>query len=215
MVLGIVVWNAIDGNNLIWVPLIENVNQFNLNGSSVTGAVVVDTAASTYNAVSEKVSEVVLSKPISISDVENAILKYTNEVRKNNGLSELKQDDNLGRIAREHSDDMVKNDYFDHVNLNGEDPSDRAKRTGFTKRKQSGGGWYSEGIAENIGKMPTGNVVGVGYVLNNADSIAKAHVNSWMESPGHRANILNKQYTNLGVGVSYDGLYYVATQNFW
>jgi len=165
--------------------------------------------------VTEKVSEVINIKPVSIDEVEKAVLKYTNEERKSNGLNELTWDSQLGQIARTHSEDMVKNDFFDHINLKGEDPTDRAKKASFTRTKQLGGGWYSDGIAENIGKMPTGNVVGAGYVSNDADSIAKAQVESWMGSSGHRANILNEQYTHLGVGVAYDGLYYVATQNFW
>ena len=68
---------------------------------------------------------------------------------------------------------------------------------------------------ENIGKMPTGNVLGIGYVSDNADSIAKAQVESWMDSSGHRENILKPNYDRLGVGVGYDGTYYVSTQNFW
>lgn len=165
--------------------------------------------------IKEKVQEVLEIKPISIDEIEKAVLKYTNEERKSNGLDELTWDNQLGQIARAHSEDMVKNYFFDHINLKGEDPTDRAKKAGFSRTKQLGGGWYSDGIAENIGKMPTGNVVGAGYVSNDADSIAKAQVESWMGSSGHRANILDKQYTHLGVGVAYDGQYYVATQNFW
>jgi len=88
-------------------------------------------------------------------------------------------------------------------------------RHGYSIRKDLGGGWYSEGIGENIGKMPTGNVEGHGYVSNDAESVAKAEVLSWMESPGHRENIVNPDYDKLGVGVAYDGQYYVCTQNFW
>ena len=58
-------------------------------------------------------------------------------------------------------------------------------------------------------------VGGMGYISNEVESIAKAQVKSWMDSPGHKANILNPQYSHLGVGVVYDGLYYVSTQNFW
>ena len=78
-----------------------------------------------------------------------------------------------------------------------------------------GDGWYSEGIAENIGKMTTGDIIGIGYVSNNAESIAKAQVKSWMQSEGHRANLLERNYDALGVGVAYDGRDYIATQNFW
>ena len=44
--------------------------------------------------------------------------------------------------------------------------------------------------------MPTGNVAGIGYVANDADSIARAQVESWMQSPGHRKNILNAQFSD-------------------
>ena len=63
--------------------------------------------------------------------------------------------------------------------------------------------------------MPTGNVVGHGYVNNDPESVARAMVQAWMESPGHRENILRTQYARIGVGVAYDGtLYYYGTQNF-
>ena len=110
---------------------------------------------------------------------------------------------------------MVENDFFSHANLKGEDPTDRAIKSGYNVHKELGGGWFSEGVAENIGKMPPGSVQGVGYVNNDPESIAKAQVASWMTSPGHRANILDSQYSHLGVGVAYDGLYYVSTQNFY
>ncbi len=167
--------------------------------------------------INRKVDEMFTIEPISdkTSDVEKAILKYTNQERKNRGLSELKWNSKIAEIARDHSLDMVENNYFDHVNLNGDEPSDRARKAGFRQTKQLGGGWYIEGIGENIGMMPTGDVIGIGYVYNNADSIAEAQVKSWMNSLGHRSNILNPEYSDLGVGVAYDGFYYISTQNFW
>jgi len=154
--------------------------------------------------------------PISdkTKEIEKATLKYTNIQRSQNNLNELKWDDKLADIARDHSLDQVKNNYFSHIDLNGGDPTDRAIKAGYNVHKELGGGWYSDGIAENIGKMPTGDVIGVGYVSSDPDSIAKAQVDSWMQSPGHRANILNSQYIIIGVGVAYDGLYYISTQNF-
>lgn len=131
-------------------------------------------------------------------DVEQYILLYTNIERKSFGVDELREDDYLFGVARKHSLDMAENDYFDHVNLQGRDPSERA----------------GVPIGENIGMMPTGNIIGVGYVSSNAESIAKAQVQSWMQSPGHRSNILNRDYDSLGVGVAYDGLYYISTQDF-
>ncbi|MFH0870232.1 MAG: CAP domain-containing protein [archaeon] len=155
-------------------------------------------------------------QPVSnrTKEVEQAIFEYTNAERKSQGLRALTWDDKLADIARAHSLDMVENDFFAHTNLKGEDPSARAARAGYNAYKSLGGGSYSIGVAENIGKMPTGNVQGIGYVSSNPDSIARAQVSSWMDSPGHRSNILNPQYDVIGVGVAYDGLYYVATQDF-
>jgi len=150
-----------------------------------------------------------------LKEIELLILEYTNQERTSRGLNELRWDDDLSKIARKHSQDMAENDYFSHTNLDGDGPSERAKKQGYDTYKELGGGWYTDGIGENIGMMPTGNVEGKGYVSNDPDSIAKAQVESWMDSQGHRANILDPDYDKLGVGVSYDGLYYISTQDFW
>ena len=64
--------------------------------------------------------------------------------------------------------------------------------------------------------MPWGNVVGIGYVDKyNADQIAREVVSGWMDSPGHRQNILDNTYSNMGVGVGFNGQEYYITQNFW
>ena len=144
-------------------------------------------------------------KPMSerTEEAERLIFDKTNAERKACGLHELTWDSNLANTAREHSVDMAQNGFFSHVNLKGDCPTDRARRNGLVM-----------GIGENIGKMPTGNIAGIGYVSHNPDSVSTAQVQSWMESPGHRSNMLYPQYTKLGVGVSYDGMYYVSTQNF-
>lgn len=168
--------------------------------------------------LSKTVAEVSSSlevKPVSAGDVEKAILYYTNEERKNQGVGPLNWDERLAVVARDHSQDMAENNFFAHDNLRGEDPTARAKCHGYPTHKELGGGWYSDGIAENIGKMPTGNVVGIGHVARDADEIARVQVTSWMQSPGHMRNILDPDYSRLGVGVAYDGVYYISTQNFW
>lgn len=162
-----------------------------------------------------QVSSSLEGKSVSTDEIERAIFSYTNEERKNRGVVALNWDESLAVVAREHSQDMVENCFFAHDNLRGEDPTARAKRYGYPVRKMLGSGWYSVGIAENIGKIPTGSVIGIGHVAREADEIARAQVTSWMQSPGHRQNILDPGYSNLGVGVAYDGVYYVSTQNFW
>jgi uncharacterized protein YkwD len=226
IVIFILLWQAYQQQDSVFDPLLkvyDDVNMFNflpltfegINMISDSKTKVKESSSNSAKDYVEEVLEYIEIKPLSIEDMEKSILKYTNIQRSSNGLQELIWDENIGEIARSHSLDMVENNFFDHINLNGEDPTNRAQRMGFNREKEVGGGYFSYGLAENIGQMPTGNVVGMGYIANNADSVAKAHVDSWMESPGHRENILNSQYTHLGVGVAYDGLYYVATQNFW
>jgi uncharacterized protein YkwD len=149
-----------------------------------------------------------------ISTIEQRIFAYTNQERQQQGLPALQWDEALASIARDHSQDMATNNFFSHTNLRGQDPTERASAAGYAIRRDLGGNRYSVGIGENIGKMPTGNVIGQGYVNNDPESIARAMVQAWMESPGHRQNILNTQYVRIGVGVAYDGTYYLGTQNF-
>jgi len=155
------------------------------------------------------------AEDVDLNEIEKLIFKYTNIERRNRGLKELVWDEKLTKIAREHSEDMVDNNFFSHINLKREDPTDRARKYGYNLHKELGGGWYSEGIGENIGTMSAGNVIGIGHVSNDADSIAKAQVEAWMNSAGHRRNILNAKYDRLGVGVAYDGTHYILTQDFW
>ena len=211
LALGLMVWNLFhDGmfldKSVIAIKKIsfDKIIPFQLNGTVLTSNKGDSVNLANY-----------LPKPVNTSDVELAIYRETNSQRAANGLRPLKFDEELSVVAREHSQDMAKNNFFSHTNLQGEDPSARATRHGYYTEKALGGGVFSIGIAENIGKMPTGSVEGVGYVSSDANSIAKAQVDSWMGSPGHRANILNPQYDTIGVGVAYDGhLYYLSTQDF-
>lgn len=153
---------------------------------------------------------------IDTGEIESAIIEYTNDERQNHGLPALQGDEHLSLIAREHSQDMALNNYLSHDNQQGEGPTDRARRHGHPVRKNLGGGWYTDGIGENIGKMPTGTVDGIGIVANSPDAVARAQVQIWMESPGHRQNILDPSYTTIGVGVACDDhIYYYSTQDFW
>jgi uncharacterized protein YkwD len=150
-----------------------------------------------------------------ITATELEILRLTNEQRVENGLRPLKWNSALAEIARDHSEDMVSRNFFSHDNPDGEDPTARARRHRFNVHKNLGGGWSSEGIAENINIMPSGNVEGVGYVSDTPKDIAYYSVDGWMNSPGHRANILDSQYTEIGVGVAKGSQGYYGTQNFY
>ena len=153
--------------------------------------------------------------PVAPAAIEQYIVLATNVERADAGLAPLQWDAELAAVARSHSGDMAANGYFSHINLQGEDPTDRAVRLEYPVIKHLGGGRMVTGIAENIGMMPTGNVADVGFVEEDAKAVAEAMVMMWMASPGHRENILEPGYDRIGVGVAYDGTSYIATQNFW
>ena len=100
--------------------------------------------------------------------------------------------------ARAQSADMIRRNFFDHVNPSGESPSERIGRM---HRRLIGT------AGENIWK-------GSGKAFVDDPNIAEAIVQSWMHSPHHRENILRPAFTSLGVGVAIQGGEIRATQNF-
>ena len=105
------------------------------------------------------------------------------------GLRQLQWDDRLNVIARDHSEDMTERGYFAHDTPEGLGPTERATKAGYSCRKG-----YSYGLAENIT---------VELMSNDMDKLAAAAVQSWVGSPGHRANLLGRQYDRTGVGASF------------
>ncbi len=134
-------------------------------------------------------------------DLERRIFQLTNEARRKNGLPLLDQDETLAETARKHSDDMLRRGYFSHTSPDGKTVADRLREeepAAFRTMSRAG---------ENIY---------MSYKLDYSDpkTMARVIVDGWMTSAGHRANILNPDYTHLGVGVSAMGKEIMATQNF-
>lgn len=121
------------------------------------------------------------------------MLIYLNRDRKDFALPKLFMQDDLRDVAKKHSKDMAKKDYFEHVNFRGQSPSDRLKTARVTDSVSG----------ENLAKIG-------GY----PEPVREAE-EGLMRSPGHRANILNKYYNCVGIGVvkSRTSVYYF-TQNF-
>ncbi len=103
-----------------------------------------------------------------------AVVDLTNAERAAAGCPPLTVDERLTAAARLHSEDMAAQDYFDHTSLDGRSPWDRAKAQGYTN--------------------PSGENIAAGQ--DSAEAVVKA----WMDSPGHRANILNCDFREIGVG---------------
>jgi uncharacterized protein YkwD len=105
------------------------------------------------------------------------VMSLVNQQRAQAGCTPLKADASLASLATAFSDDMAARGFFDHTDPDGKSPWDRAAKAGI----QGLGG-------ENIAR-------------GQAD--ARAVMDAWMNSPGHRANILNCGYKSLGVGVHF------------
>ena len=103
------------------------------------------------------------------------MLSLTNEQRQQNGCGPLAFNQLLQNAAQKHAVDMAVQDYFSHTGKNGSTPDQRITAEGYAFS-----GW-----AENIAA---------------GQQTPQAVVTSWMNSPGHRANILNCALTELGVG---------------
>lgn len=118
-----------------------------------------------------------------LSAYEQKVVELTNAERTKNGLAPFKIDVELSKVAREKSRDMSANKYFDHNSPTYGSPFDMMKKFGISYRSAG------ENIA--MGQRTPEEVV-----------------NAWMNSSGHRANILSKDFTHIGVG-------HVAEGNYW
>ncbi len=122
-----------------------------------------------------------------IKAIENEVIALTNKERAKHGLPPLKQNWELSRVARYKSQDMSDKNYFSHTSPTYGSPFEMIKSFGIS---------YSAS-AENIAQ---------------GQRTAAEVVNAWMNSSGHRANILNGTYTEIGVGFYREGNYW--TQMF-
>ena len=124
-----------------------------------------------------------------VSDLESKVHAGINAERARNGRPPLKWEEQLAAVARAHSDDMTRRSYFSHDTPEGLGPSDRIDRAGYSCWK---GSHY--GVAENIAIETT---------LDNLDRTAAEAVQGWMNSSGHRTNLLGAQYDRTGIGASF------------
>lgn len=117
------------------------------------------------------------------TNYENEVVRLVNEIRVQNGLNKLTADWELSRVARYKSQDMKDNKYFSHTSPVYGTPYQMMKSFGITYKS----------AGENIAM---------------GQKTPQAVVNAWMNSSGHRKNILNSSFTRIGVG-------YVAGGNYW
>src|SRR5918994_2879742 len=119
----------------------------------------------------------------NVASVRAAVLCLHNRERAARRLAPLRQHAKLRRAADGHSADMVADRYFSHQTPEGTDMVERILRAGFAR----GSGWLlGENIAWGSGEFAT------------AEQIHR----SWMNSPGHRANILRREFRWIGIGIA-------------
>lgn len=119
----------------------------------------------------------------SITSFEQQVIDLTNEKRTSRGLKPLTANWELSRVARYKSQDMVNNKYFSHTSPTYGSPFNMIKNFGIKYRSAGENIAYGQRTPEQV-------------------------VNSWWNSAGHRANMLNANYTDIGVG-------YVSNGNYW
>jgi len=140
---------------------------------------------------------------------EMEVHRLINLEREKHGLMTLGYDEKLASIAKSHSKDMASSGYFSHETPEGLDPTDRASKADYVCRYQVGNLIYS-GIGENIHMVEGSSTA----LWSSPESIAEMAVSGWMDSPGHRKNILTSTFSNEGIGVSISTFTIHVTQNF-
>jgi uncharacterized protein YkwD len=130
-----------------------------------------------------------VSNPKTRPDLESKMLEMLNEERTSRGLKPLQPDNELTIVARKHSKDMFARGYFSHITPEGKTPSKRIREDG-------------------IRFLTAGENLALGQTLSICH-------NGLMNSPGHKANILNPEYGHVGIGILDGGMYgLMITQNF-
>jgi uncharacterized protein YkwD len=120
---------------------------------------------------------------VSAAQLEHTVLCLVNRERTSRGLGRLRGNDRLDRAARGHSRHMVRAKFFAHDAPSGADVLTRVKRRGYRSAR---GLMVGENIAWGSGSYATPAEI----------------LEGWMDSPGHRANILRRDFKEIGVGVA-------------
>ncbi|MBD1918715.1 MULTISPECIES: CAP domain-containing protein [Cyanophyceae] len=126
------------------------------------------------------------------AEMETLVYERINEIRQQEGLNPLQPNGPLAQVARQYSQRMATENFFGHVSPTGDAPAQRVSDANIL---------YAM-VGENL------------FTSTNAPDPAPLAVQGWMDSPGHRENILRSGFTETGVGVWQRGSTYYFTQLF-
>jgi uncharacterized protein YkwD len=153
---------------------------------------------------------------IRIPDLERRVHDHINVERAKKKVDKLFFDRELAGIARAHSADMSKRKFFNHTNPDGKSATDRGRAAGYLCQKFYGG-FMTQGLAENIYRGSLYSRISITgtqkiYESYSPEELARKVVEGWMDSDGHRRNILQKTYEKEGIGIVIDaeGTVYVT-----
>lgn len=127
-----------------------------------------------------------------ITQMETAVRQGINQVRQKNGLQPLQNNEKLAQVARNYSRQMAQQNFFSHTGADGSTLQDRVSAGGISY-------WI---VGENLFKS------------QNVPQPVPAAIEGWMQSPGHRENILRPVFRETGIGVWRVGNTYYITQLF-
>jgi len=153
---------------------------FFLNGAELT-----QIKTPSFNSLAEKIEKEILAPEPMVAKEEApqsfltqaGVIRLTNVQRKDNGLPALLENKKLDASALAKAQDMLKNQYFEHISPSGAGPSDLAKGVNY----------------EFI-------LIGENLAMGNFGNDQKL-IDGWINSPGHRANMLNARFQEIGVAV--------------
>lgn len=126
------------------------------------------------------------------AEMEALVYDRINKIRQQEGLNPLQPNGALAEVARQYSQRMAEEDFFGHVSPTGDSPGERVSKANLLY-------WV---VGENL------------FTSTNAPDPAPLAVQSWLDSPGHRANIVRSSFTETGIGVWQRGNTYYFTQLF-
>jgi uncharacterized protein YkwD len=120
----------------------------------------------------------------NLDAVRDAVLCLHNRERARHGLKALAENPNLRSAAARHSVHMVDAHFFDHTTPSGRTMLDRVRRSGYLRRA------HGFSIGENIAWASSGPLATAAEITSQ-----------WMSSAGHRANILQSKFREIGIGI--------------
>jgi uncharacterized protein YkwD len=184
---------------------------FSLAGCGLTGPAGGQTTTRPPADLAAAVGE---APPLDEAALIRALHERVNEARRRNALPPYVHRDDLARLARAHSYDMLRRGFFAHVNPDGEGPTERGARQDLVCRKVTGP-TITSGIGENLYSIYRFSGYTVQeyasggrryrFAWRSLDEIAREVVDGWMESPAHRKNLLARVVDAHGIGVAVSG----------